>query len=104
MLPAALILLLVRSMPERLEPGYGTAGTMALGLGTLILPFATLLFSHVFSALLGFAAFAILWRERQRGSPPPRLLWSALAGVLIGYGVATEYPVFIVGAVLGVYL
>src|SRR5205085_900950 len=52
----------------------------------------------------GFAAFAILWRERERGSPPPRLLFSALAGVLVGYGFTTEYPVFIVGAVLGVYL
>jgi hypothetical protein len=103
-LPAALILLLVRWMAERLEPGYGTAAAVALGLGTLILPFATLLFSHVFSALLGFAAFALLWRERERGSPPPRLLSTAVAGLLVGYGFTTEYPLFIVGLVLGVYV
>jgi hypothetical protein len=103
-IPAVLMLLLVRWLADRLEPGYGTAAAVTLGLGTLILPFATLLFSHVFSALLGLAAFAILWRERERGSPPPRLLFSALAGLLVGYGFTTEYPVFIVGAVLGVYL
>jgi hypothetical protein len=103
-LPAALMLLLVRWMADRLEPGYGTAAAVTLGLGTLILPFATLLFSHVFSALLGFAAFAILWRERERRSPPPRLIWTAAAGLLVGYGFTTEYPLFIVGLVLGVYL
>src|SRR3954447_7985010 len=103
-LPAALLLILVRWLAEKLEPGYGTAAAVTLGLSTLLLPFATLLFSHVFSALLGFAAFAILWRERERGSPPPRVLLSGLAGLLIGYGFTTEYPLFIVGAVLGVYI
>src|SRR3954447_26348428 len=103
-LPAMAMLLLVRWLADRLEPGYGTAAAVTLGLGTLILPFSTLLFSHVFSALLGFAAFVLLWRERERGSPPPRVLYSALAGLLVGYGFTTEYPVFIVGAVLGVYL
>src|SRR3954469_22178496 len=103
-LPAMAMLLLVRWLAERLEPGYGTAAAVALGLGTLLLPFATLLFSHVFSALLGFAAFVLLWRERERGSPPPRLLVSGLAGLLVGYGFTTEYPLFIVGLVLGVYL
>jgi hypothetical protein len=103
-IPAALMLLLVRWFADRIEPGYGTAAAVTLGLGTLILPFATLLFSHVLSALLGFAAFALLWRERERGLPPPRVLYSALAGLLVGYGFTTEYPLFIVGAVLGVYI
>ncbi|MFL5912888.1 MAG: hypothetical protein ACJ768_20265 [Gaiellaceae bacterium] len=103
-LPAMAMLLLVRWLADRFEPGYGTAAAVTLGLATLILPFSTLLFSHIFSALLGFAAFVLLWRERERGSPPPRLLVSALAGLLVGYGFTTEYPLFIVGLVLGVYL
>ena len=103
-LPAMAMLLLVRWLADRFEPGYGTAAAVTLGLATLILPFSTLLFSHLFSALLGFAAFVLLWRERERGSPAPRLLVSALAGLLVGYGFTTEYPLFIVGLVLGVYL
>lgn len=103
-IPAVLMLLLVRWMADKLEPGFGTAAAVTLGLGTLILPFATLLFSHIFSALLGFAAFVLLWRERQRAPAAPRLLVSLAAGVLVGYGFTTEYPLFIVGAVLGVYL
>src|SRR3954451_11281296 len=103
-LPAMAMLLLVRWLADRPEPGYDTAAAGTPGRGTLILPFSTLLFSHVFSALLGFAAFVLLWRERERGSPSPRLLVSGLAGLLVGYGFTTEYPLFIVGLVLGVYL
>ena len=58
------LLLLIRYAVERIEPGYGTAVAVAVGAGTLILPFATLFFSHVLSAMLAFAAFAVLWRER----------------------------------------
>jgi len=100
-LPAALMLVLVRRVAERLEPGYGTATAVALGLGTLILPFGTLLFSHVFSALLAFAAFALLWWERDR--PAPRAALVACAGLLVGYGITTEYPILFAGIVLGVY-
>jgi hypothetical protein len=99
-LPAAVMLLLVRRAAESLEPGYGTATAIALGLGTLILPFGTLLFSHVFSALLAFAAFAVLWRERKgRG----RLPLVAGAGLLVGFGVTTEYPILFAGVILGIY-
>jgi hypothetical protein len=100
-LPAVLLLLVVWRVAERFEPGYGAAAAAVLGLGTLVLPLATLLFSHVLSTLLAFAAFALMLRERD-GPPSPKLL--ALAGLAIGYGVTTEYPVFFAGAVLGGYL
>jgi hypothetical protein len=98
-LPAALLLLLVRRVANELEPGYGTAAAVILGLATLVLPFATLFFSHVFSALLGFAAFALLVYER-RGRP--RLEYVAAAGVLAGCAVTTEFPNAIVAAILAV--
>ena len=69
LLPAALLLLLVGSTVERIEPGLGTLTAATLGLATLVLPFTSLFFAHVLSALLGFAAFALLWRERDG---PPR--------------------------------
>ncbi len=42
-LPGLLLLLLVWRMAERLEPGYGAAAAVALGLGTMVLPLSTLL-------------------------------------------------------------
>jgi hypothetical protein len=100
-LPGLLMLLLVWKVSERFEPGYGTAAAVALGLGTMVLPLSTLLFSHVFTAFLGFAAFALMLRERD-GPPSPMLL--ALAGLTMGYAVASEYPLFFVALVLGLFL
>jgi hypothetical protein len=100
-LPGLLLLLLVWRVAERFEPGYGAAAAVVLGLGTMVLPLSTLLFSHVFTAFLGFAAFALMLRERD-GPPAPSLL--ALAGLAVGYAVGSEYPVFFVAAVLGLYL
>jgi hypothetical protein len=100
-LPGLLLLLLVWKVSERFEPGYGTAAAVVLGLGTMVLPLSTLLFSHVFTAFLGFAAFALMLRERD-GPPAPMLL--ALAGLAMGYAVASEYPLFFVALVLGLFL
>ncbi len=100
-LPGLLLLLLVWRMADRFEPGYGAAAAVTLGLGTLVLPLSTLLFSHVFAAFLGFLAFTLMVKERD-GSASPLLL--AGAGLAMGYAVASEYPLFFVGAVLGLYL
>ncbi len=100
-LPGLLLLLLVGHLAERLEPGYGAATAVILGLGTLALPLSTLLFSHIFTAFLGFAAFALLFWERD-GPPNPWLL--GVAGLLLGYAGVSEYPLFFVALVLGLYL
>jgi hypothetical protein len=100
-LPGLLLLVLVWQVAERFEPGFGAAAAVSLGLGTMVLPLSTLLFSHVFTAFLGFAAFALMLRERD-GPPAPSLL--ALAGLAMGYAVASEYPLLFVAVVLGLYL
>jgi hypothetical protein len=100
-LPGLLLLLLVWRVADRFEPGFGAAAAISLGLGTMVLPLSTLLFSHVFTAFLGFGAFALMLRERD-GPASPSLL--ALAGLAMGYAVASEYPLFFVAAVLGLYL
>src|SRR3954447_14188833 len=99
-LPAFALMLLVRWAAEKLEPGYGTATAVTLGLGTMVLPFSTLYFSHVLAALLAFAAFALLFRER---AGPPRPILLALAGVLSGLAFASEYPLALAGGILGLY-
>jgi hypothetical protein len=99
--PALLLLVLVGRAAERVAPGTGTATALTLGASTLILPFSTLYFSHVLSALLGFAAFALAWREREG---PPRLRLLALAGLLAGLAVVCEYPLAIAAIVVGLYV
>jgi hypothetical protein len=102
-LPALGLMLLLRRLGDRIEPGYGTAAAVTLGLCTMVLPFSTLYFSHVLAALLGFGAFALLWRERERERPGGGLRLIALAGLLAGLAFASEYPLALGGAVLGLY-
>ena len=39
-IPAVALLLLVRWVAERIEPGYGTAAAITLGLGTIVMIFS----------------------------------------------------------------
>lgn len=100
-LPGLLLVALMWSVAGRFEPGYGAAAAVTLGLGTLVLPLSTLLFSHVFTAFLSFAAFALMLKERD-GPPRPSLL--AVAGLAMGYAFSSEYPTAFAGAVLGLFL
>ena len=100
-LPAVGLLLLVRWAGDRLVPGGGLPAAVTLGAGTLVLPFATQLFGHVLAATAVFAAFALLLRERS--GPRERLGLVALAGLLAGLAVVTEYPLAIAGGLVGVY-
>ena len=99
-IPAVLLLLGVRWVADRIEPGYGTAAAVTLGLGTIVMTFASEYMSHVLAAALGFGAFALLFRER-RG--PARLGLVAAAGLAAGLAVTVEYPLALVGAVLFFY-
>jgi hypothetical protein len=100
-LPGLLLLLLVWAVAERFQPGYGVATAVILGLGTMVLPLSQLLFSHVFTTFLSFAAFWLMLRERD-GPPSPMLL--ALAGLAMGYAFSSEYPTFFAAVVLGLFL
>ena len=100
-LPGLVLLLLVWSAAERLQPGFGAATAITLGLGTIALSLSTLLFSHIFTACLGFAAFTMLMRER-RG--PPRAWLCGAAGLALGYAISSEYPLALLAGVLGLYL
>jgi hypothetical protein len=100
-LPGLILMGLVWKASEDFEPGYGAATAVTVGLGTLILPFSTLLFSHVFTAMLAFLAFVLMMRER---AGPPRPLLLAGAGLAVGYGISSEYPVAFAAVVLGLYL
>jgi hypothetical protein len=94
------LLLLIRGTVDRFFPAAGTAVAVMLGLGTMLLPFATAYFSHVVSATFGFAAFVLLLCERRRRSH----VVLVAAGTLAGFAVFTELPTAIVGICLGGYV
>src|SRR5262249_58414444 len=96
-IPLIVLLLLVRGMAETLEPGLGLAAAVTAGLGTLLLPFSTVYFSHLLAATLVFAAFALLWRGRGG------LLPVACGGLLCGVAGMWELPAGLVGAVVRRY-
>lgn len=90
------LLLLIRLIADRVAPGFGTLTAVVFGVSTMLLPFATSYFSHVLSATLAFAAFALLSRR-------PGIYALGGAGVLAGLAVFTELPLAIVALVLGAY-
>ena len=99
-LPMMLLLFLVARAAQRVAPGSGPLAAVTLGAATICLPFATLFFSHVTAAALGFAAFMLLWGER-RG--PPRNVTVLAAGAIVGLSGTVEYPMAIFAVVLGGY-
>ncbi len=76
-----------------------TAGSAALT--TLLLKYATLLYSHVAGALFVTAALAaILLAERRPGRSWPL----ALGGALLGWSAVTEYPNLLLIVPVGLYV
>jgi len=98
-LPALALVLLVGRVADELEPGSGLAVGLTLAVATIVMPLSTVAFSHIWSALLAFATFAVLLHERRRQA---RLRLVAAAGVLAGLGVLFEYPTALAGLVLGI--
>jgi hypothetical protein len=92
-LPALILLVLVRRTADEIEPGTGTTVAAILGLGTLVLPFSTLLFSHVPAATAELAAFMLLFRGR-------RPMW---AGVCAGLAIGLDFPFAISALAIGLY-
>lgn len=99
-LATAVLLVLVRDLADRIEPGFGPATAVILGLGALTLPFATLFFSHALGTALIFASFWALWRERA-GTLGGRAI--AAAGVLAGLAITVEHPTMWIAAILAAY-
>jgi hypothetical protein len=95
--PALALLLLVRRTVEQLEPGTGTAAAAILGLGTLVLPFSTMLFAHVPAALLAFLSFALLLERSARSRR------ALAAGAAAGLAVSTDLPLAVPALLLAAY-
>jgi len=94
--PALVLLALVRRAADRVEPGAGIVVAALLGLGTLVFPFSTLLFAHVVATCFAFAAFALLFRRE--GSTT-----AGLAGIAAGLAASCDLPLAVPAALLFLY-
>ena len=94
-IPAAALAVLMRRLALRVTgPRAAAAAAVGLSLGTLLLPFSTLLFGHVLGSLLSLAAFALVLSP---GASRRRLV---LGGLVTGCAVLTEFTTAIVAVVL----
>ena len=84
---------------------FSVLAVLGIWLGTLVFPFSTLFFSHQFTAALLAIAFYLLF-EFGRGEPLPfrqQLAIAAVAGVLMSFSVASEYPAALPVVLLSIY-
>lgn len=87
----ALLLLLFLHVARTLQPEgeMPWLAAFALAFGSLLFPYATMLFGHNVAAFFGFAPFVVaLWVRLGRLSER----WLFVAGLLAGLGVLAEYP------------
>ncbi|KPL09317.1 hypothetical protein AMJ85_06795, partial [candidate division BRC1 bacterium SM23_51] len=85
---------------------FSMLAVVAIWLGTICFPFSTLFFSHQQAAAQLVLAFYFLFKLRCDGLERMRrpAAQVALAGLLCGFTVATEYPTLLLVALLCVYL
>jgi hypothetical protein len=94
--PAAILAALMYQVGRRYSPDASLPATVGLVFGSILLPFAAVLFGHSLVALLAFAGFAVL-----SGDVTNRRLVGA--GALLGAAVAAEYTAAIAVVVVAGY-
>ena len=97
MLPAALLAVAMRRLAARVAPRRATHAALGLSVGTMLLPFGTVLFGHLLAALLGVVAYLVLTAE-----PHARPWRLAAAGALAGAAVTVEYTTGIIAVAVTV--
>lgn len=79
--------------------------TSVYSLGTIAWVYTVQFLSHQIAAILFFGSFLLLYHQVARRAGGRRVyLFGALAGLLAGYAVITEYPTVVIAAALGGYL
>lgn len=101
-LPSVLLGLLIYRQARKLGAGAGTSAllTAVYGLGTMAFPYGSALYGHMLAAACLFGAFYISWGWKEGRRAPWR---AALAGLLLGWAVVTEYPMALPAGILGLY-
>lgn len=78
--------------------------TSIYSLGTIAWVYSVSFFSHQLAAMLLFGSFLTLYHRVARRDSGKPTRFAALAGLLAGYSVISEYPTILIAALLGGYL
>lgn len=89
-IPAAALAILMYRWSAESQPGTALLAALSIATGTLLLPYSTLLFAHILTALFAFLSFLLI---RDPNGSNTRL---AAAGAIAGLAVLTEYPTALV--------
>ena len=100
-LPALLLLLLIRWLADRWRPGLGTATALSVGTATIVMTFAINLFGHMLAALHRVRRVrAAVARAAVHAAPAAAARRRACCPASRS---STEYPLALAGAILGIY-
>jgi len=84
--------------------GWALAIAVVYSLGTIAFVYSTQFFSHQVTAILLFGSFLVMFSRVRMQAPNMTVLgFAALAGLLAGYAVITEYPAAVIAALLAAY-
>ena len=101
-LAGACLGVLVFGLSRRLHPDLDgsrhAAAALALGLGTLILPFSTMFFDHVAAAAATLAGFGLVFAACEAAEKRRRARRLVAAGLVLGCGVVVNYTVILATA------
>lgn len=98
LIPAIALAAAVRRLVARTHPELATSVTLAVMLGTTILPFAGWLFGHLMAAAFITGAWYLLRRDE------PTTTGMLLAGCLLGLGIGAEYAVAVIALIALVHV
>jgi hypothetical protein len=70
--------------------------TLAIMLGTMILPFSAVFFGHVLAGALLFISFFLIFQLKLKPNLSNQPVYLFLIGFLLGFAFLTEYPVAII--------
>ena len=96
-IPGALLVALMVRLSAEAGPRRSVLGAVAIGFGTLLLPFSAELYGHVLATLCAVVAWDLVRRERTPGR-------ALAAGAMAGLAVVVEYQMVLFVAVLAVFL
>jgi hypothetical protein len=94
-LPAAILVILMGRLARPWSERWSLTAGLAMGFGTLLFPFGSLLFSHTASAAL-VAGALLTWRRSPTHAPH-----LVATGALLGGAIAVEYTCVVALAVVG---